>query len=161
MNGFIANAVSLMAIVITMLTGSYFTVKSTQSTWYDCIKPWFTPPSVVFPIAWTILYVLLFLLLSKNLLLENWVKVGLLGVVLVLHVLWCYFYFGRRQVLTGVIVIGLLNVVNVAMLWVIVNGNRQERSFDLWMFVPHVIWILFATLLNVGSMNKLGECIVI
>lgn len=159
-NALFSNGISLLLIVSTMILGSYFTMKNTKSAWYDCIKPWYTPPAVVFPIAWTILYILLFFFLSRSILLGRWVKVGLMGCVLLLHVLWCYRYFGERQVGEGLLLIGLLNVINVLMVYVIVTMGEDvdEMRSDLWMFVPHVGWIIFATLLNAGSLGKLNEC---
>jgi len=151
---------SATLVIMTMFLGSYFTMKTTTSKWYDCIKPWYTPPSVVFPVAWTILYVLLFLFLVRTLDGKKWVKVFLLVMVLIIHVVWCNRYFGEKQVQEGFWVIVLLNVVNGVMLWMIVTSVQmeQDRNIELGLYVPHVAWILFATLLNYGSLQRIQEC---
>jgi tryptophan-rich sensory protein len=59
--------ISAFSIILTSYIGSIFTRKNVNTKWYDCIKPIITPPNYVFPIVWTILYILLFFVF-KNIL---------------------------------------------------------------------------------------------
>ena len=59
--------ISSIAIISTAFIGSQFTKSNVNIQWYECIKPNITPPKYIFPIVWTILYILLAIIL-KNIL---------------------------------------------------------------------------------------------
>lgn len=59
--------ISSIAIISTAFIGSQFTKSHVDTQWYECIKPNITPPKYIFPIVWTILYILLAIIL-KNIL---------------------------------------------------------------------------------------------
>ncbi|MBU0585942.1 tryptophan-rich sensory protein, partial [Candidatus Micrarchaeota archaeon] len=51
--------VCILAVGITAYFGSLFTAPSIASGWYEIIKPDIAPPNFVFPIVWTVLYLMI------------------------------------------------------------------------------------------------------
>lgn len=114
--------------------------------WYEGLaKPSFTPPNWLFPVAWTILYIMIAL--------AGWLAwragglstaVAVWGAALVFNALWSYLMFGRHD-------IGLA-LVDVVALWVAVaafiaaSWTLDHRAALL--FVPYLLWVSFAALLN-------------
>ena len=41
-------------------------MKATKSRWYQCIRPSITPPNIVFPVVWTVLYILIAFALAQT-----------------------------------------------------------------------------------------------
>lgn len=115
-------------------------------TWYAGLaKPSWTPPSAIFPIAWTILYVMIAL--------AGWyawrtqgfgAAVIVWGVQLVVNAVWSYLMFGRHDIALafGDIVLLLAAIVAfIALTW------RRSRAAAL-LFVPYLLWVVFAAALN-------------
>ena len=51
--------ISVSSILLTIILGKNFTRTNTNTLWFRCIKSDITPPNYIFPIVWTILYILL------------------------------------------------------------------------------------------------------
>jgi tryptophan-rich sensory protein len=167
--------IAFTTVLFTSLFGQYFTYGSTKSPWFACIKPELTPPSFLFPLAWTILYVLLAIAFARVLSEENsgensgentgdtwfgWDKhkiqtIGFFLITFVLNVLWCYLYFGKQQILQALMVLFLMVWVGVMML---ANAWQKSDLVSVSLLTPYVLWILFATLLNFLSLRNSMNC---
>lgn len=116
--------------------------------WYPfLIKPALTPPDVAFPIAWGIIYLLMGI--SAGLILTSCsprrhAVMGLWYAQLLFNFLWSILFFTLRSPLLGMIDIVVLDVLVVVY---IVHSARVRRA-AAWLFVPYLLWILFATYLN-------------
>lgn len=130
--------------------GSIFTANSVNSSWYIENKPSFTPPNVVFPIVWTILYFLIALSLYFS-----WINSGLnkkknvaavFGVNLVLNVLWSYLFFGIQKSLFAFVDIILIWFTIITM--ILVAGKIDRKAG--WLLVPYLVWVSFAGILNLA-----------
>lgn len=145
----------LIACIVLCLAigtaGSYFTQPEIP-TWYASLaKPAWTPPNIVFPIAWTTLYVLI--ALSLWLL---WDRVapsparstalGWFAVQLALNAIWSPIFFGAHATVTALIVIVLLFVAIVMTIRATLPLNRIAA----WLLVPHALWVAYASSLNAG-----------
>lgn len=129
--------------------GSIFTSQGTGSDWYKSIKPSITPPSVVFPIAWSILFFLIALSLyicwtnTDNK--EERITVGIVfGVNFVLNIIWCILYFALKNPKLAFFDIILLLASIVSMLLLSLKINH--KSF--WLLMPYFLWVCFASILN-------------
>lgn len=136
------------------------TMTATRSKWYECIKPSITPPSIVFPIAWSILYTLIAISLANAFLLPaSSAKTMLLlgfAVNLTLNVAWSFLYFGKRNIKGALVVIVLLWL---SILWIVVMSYKlHERKWKAHILVPYLLWVTFATVLNTMSLMKEKEC---
>lgn len=152
MEALLAYTIAIIAMITTSALGSVFTYKSTRSPWYQCIKPSITPPSIVFPIVWSILYILLAIAFGRLLLEGNPWVISLFVINLILNVTWCLFYFALKMPVVALTqIIGIIGVV-IAIL--IVSGDKVAK----YLIIPYLLWICFATVLNSLSIPKVKGC---
>ena len=126
------------------LLGSYIQGPALKEWYPYLVKSTLTPPSIVFPIAWSILYILIGLSLGTMISRGDMGLVKLWLIQLLLNFLWSALFFGMRSPLLGFITILLLDVVVFA--YIIYALGR--RSSAMWLFIPYFLWLLFATYLN-------------
>lgn len=119
-----------------------------QQDWYPfLLKPALTPPDYVFPIAWSIIYLLMGI--SAGLILTSGVRarrsaMTLWYVQLAFNFLWSILFFTFRSPLLGLIDIVVLDILVIAY----ITRSARIRRAAAWLFVPYLLWILFATYLN-------------
>ena len=109
------------------------------------VQPPLSPPSIVFPIVWTILYVLMgisYYLLKNPSKKEKIIYFVQLGV----NALWSVFFFIGKFYLFSFIWIILLDVLVIFMIGIFYHNNKASAYLQ----IPYLIWILFATYLNLG-----------
>ena len=143
----------------TMLTAyicSVFTHSGIKE-WYDGVeKPFLTPPNIVFPIAWSILYVLI--MISTFMVLRdadsfNRKKANNLFIVqLFLQILWCFTFFAQGHLGLGFAIILLLDMCVFAMIVVYAKANKLAS----YMLYPYYWWLLFASFMNFNFVYKYG-----
>ena len=134
-----------------------------SNDWFAALeKPAAMPPSLAFPIAWTILYVLLGLALALILHARGArgrpAAIAFFLVQLALNYAWSPIFFGAHQVGAALIVIVAMFVLAAitALLF-----TRIRRLAGLLM-VPYLAWLLFAAFLNwqIGVLNPDAGAIV-
>ncbi|KAJ5079077.1 peripheral-type benzodiazepine receptor [Anaeramoeba ignava] len=138
------NFILIFTPVIGGFTVSRFS-NSGNTKWYQKLhKPKFTPPSYVFPVAWTILYLLIGIVLNREFQKENY-KIFLLSIFqLVLNFIWPFFFFKKQKPFVGLIIISLLISV-VALIFV---SLLFVDFVGALIFAPYLAWLSFAFLLN-------------
>ena len=111
-------------------------------------KPFLSPPSITFPIAWSILYILMgisYEILEVNSLIDfktNLIYYLQLGV----NLLWSIFFFVLKWRFFSFLWILLLLVLVIIM---IINFYKKNKITGL-LQVPYLLWVAFATYLNLG-----------
>lgn len=116
---------------------------------YDTlIKPVLSPPSIVFPIAWTILYILMGvsygILKSHNLIDKEANMIYYLQ--LIFNAFWSIIFFVFKSRLFAFFwIIALLIFVG----YMIVLFFRKNKIAGL-LQIPYFIWLLFASYLNIA-----------
>jgi translocator protein len=146
---------SFIAVYATAAFGSSFTKKGVNSFWYLTVKPSITPPDWVFPIAWNIIFFLIFLALyfflaeSFNKKFHSKIEI-LFAVNLMLNFLWSYFYFELRNPIFAFFdLLALLFTI----VMIICGSWKKNRKVSI-LLIPYLIWILFAGVLNFLSIFK-------
>lgn len=134
--------VFLALVSLAAVTGSQFM----PGPWYETLtKPWWTPPKWLFPIAWTILYIMIAVAGWRVWQAEGVgpaLMVWALG--LVFNAAWSWLMFGEKQ-------IGWALADLVAM-WLtvaafIVLALPVDRTAAL-LFAPYLVWVSYAGALN-------------
>ena len=138
------------SVILVSFMGSYFTQQSSKSIWYEKTKPKFTPPSYIFPIVWTILYVLLGFALTRVLDSNDKVLTMIFYLNLIMNITWCYFYFYKKNINYAFINILLILVTSLAII------SLTKDKIVIKLVSPYVLWIMFATLLNYYSRNNIN-----
>ena len=120
--------------------------------WYaGLVKPSWTPPPLVFPIAWTVLYILMAVSLWRlwDLEARSAARTRVLiwfAVQLALNALWSPVFFGWHGTKTAlVIIVGLLLAIAAPM----IAASRADRP-AAWLLTPYLLWVAYATTINIG-----------
>ena len=119
-------------------------------------KPALSPPAIVFPIAWAVLYALMGISAARIYLMPPSVarSRGLLLflVQLAFNFFWSILFFNLQNF--GLAFLWLA-VLWVLILWMILTFRRVDRT-AAWLQVPYLLWVTFAGYLNcsVWMLNK-------
>lgn len=140
----------IVPVIICFLIGftaSYFQ-KDAIETWYPYLdKPDLTPPNIVFPIAWSIIYLCMGISIGL-ILISNALKkkelTSLFIIQLLLNFAWSILFFYFQNPLLGLIDILLLDIC----VTVYAIKSYPVKKVSSILFWPYIIWIYFATYLN-------------
>lgn len=138
-------------IFITLLIGvipSIFVYRNIEN--YKLLsKPPLSPPSFIFPIVWTIIYILLAISFYRVMNTHNNKKSEaklIYFIQLVVNALWTPIFFGFNEYFLAFLWIIMLILLVVIML--ITFFKIDKISF--YLNIPYIIWLLFASYLNFG-----------
>ena len=134
---------TILCLAVGMI-GSYIQSPAIEQWYPTLIKSLLTPPAIVFPIAWTVLYIMMGLSLSVLIDRGEISLVRLWLLQLIVNFLWSVAFFALRSPLMGLIVILILDVL-VFTYTVYAFGRSSAAG---WLFVPYMAWLLFATYLT-------------
>lgn len=112
-------------------------------------QPPFAPPKMLFPIAWTILYLLMgisYYLFQKNTKIENKQETIVYYVQLFVNALWSIIFFVWKWRLFAIIWIVLLDLLVLLMIGLF----YRKVKISAYLNIPYLLWILFATYLTIG-----------
>lgn len=147
MKKFISLLIPVLICFLVGWTASYFQFDSMRS-WYPLLnKSALTPPDMIFPIAWGIIYLcmgisagLVFLSDTKN---RNRL-LSLFIVQLFFNFLWSILFFYFRNPLLGFIDILILDIL----VSIYAIKSYKASKIASLLFLPYIAWIYFATYLN-------------
>lgn len=112
-------------------------------------KPFLAPPGFIFPIVWTILYILMgissYLIYKENDYYSN-CALKIYGINLFLNFLWSPIFFGLNLRLFALVWIIVLDLVIIYMIICFYKINKKAAYLQ----IPYLIWSLFATYLNLA-----------
>lgn len=134
--------ISFSTVAILVLVSMILT-KDTMSFYENIVKPKLAPPPILFPIVWTILYIILAITLYRFK--DNKTIKRLLISNLVINVIWPILFFRFKLLFVSIIWIVLLIVSLVVTLLKIYKEDKVFAFVNL----PYLLWLLFATYLNI------------
>lgn len=112
-------------------------------------KPPLSPPGIVFPIAWTVLYTLMSIaavIVAKLNDLDKGKALRLFIIQLVINYIWPIIFFGFSAPKIALVWLLLLIVAVLLTARAFFSVSRTAG----WLLVPYIIWLLFAFYLNFG-----------
>ena len=115
----------------------------------DLIQPSFSPPALLFPIAWSILYLLMGIAyyLFKTKYNGNTKKEGKLYYIqLFINALWSIIFFVLKWRFVAIIWILLLLILIVDLASIF----KSKYRISYYLFIPYILWVMFATYLTIG-----------
>lgn len=129
-------------VLLAALTGMMFR----PGVWYASLnKPAWTPPNWMFPVVWTVLYVMIAI--------AGWLVWSAVGfgpllwlwfAQLVLNMAWSWIFFGRKNMALGFVDILLLMMLIIA--FIIISAIVVPLASLL--FMPYLAWVMLAAALN-------------
>ena len=131
----------IVAVILAAALGSMASTTAGTDSWYLLLnKSELNPPSYVFGIVWPILYVLM--MVSAFL---AYRRIFLIFIVqLFFNAAWSWLFFRFQMPLIALLDIYLLIAINIYIL----NLMYKENKLAFFLFIPYVIWISFASYLN-------------
>ena len=140
---------SLFYLFLPLLLGSLVGLLISNSIDYtELIKPPFAPPKIFFPIAWSIIYLLMgisWFLLNKNDLADADDALIYYSQLLI-NLLWSIIFFLFKWRFIAVIWIILLDIVVYYMLYLF----SKKDKLTVFLNIFYALWITFATYLTIG-----------
>lgn len=138
-----------VSILIPLALGGIVGFLISGSMDYDMLnQPPLSPPAILFPIVWTILYIMMGISFGKlkvEGVLDSDAKL-IYYVQLVVNLLWPIAFFVLKWRLFSFIWLLLLVALVVLM---IINFYRRDKTAGL-LQIPYLAWIIFASYLNIG-----------
>ncbi len=115
----------------------------------EVTRPPLSPPSWLFPVVWTLLYVLMgissYLIYEKKDV-ERKKALTFYAIQLAINFMWPIFFFGFDAYLFSFI---LLIILWIFVLLTIISFYRINKTAGLIM-IPYLLWLTFAAYLNLG-----------
>jgi tryptophan-rich sensory protein len=135
----------LLYIFITLFIGGIPSISViTNNVYPSLVKPPLSPPGILFPIVWTILFILMGI--SIYLVRDNKDLRKIYFIQLFINALWTPIFFGLNNYLFALIWLILLLVTVIIMLYKFYKENKTSCYLN----IPYLIWLLFALYLNTG-----------
>lgn len=122
----------------------------------NAVQPVFTPPDVVFPIVWTILYALMGIGMARVQLFGTLpgkaIADNLFLSQLIVNFFWPLVFFNAQAYGLALAFLGVLWVLTAQMLLVFRKQDRLAGNLQ----IPYLLWLSFAALLNeqVWQLNR-------
>lgn len=140
-----------IAIAIPVLVGFISGIISSgaRGTYEEMIKPSFSPPGYIFPIVWTILYILMgissYLVVQTDT--DEELKkraIALYVIQLVLNFFWPILFFNFHLYLFSFLWLVVLIVFIIMMIRAFYDVNKLAAYLQ----IPYLLWCVFASVLN-------------
>ena len=144
------NSSLILSLIISLGTGIFsgFITREDTATLFDAIeKAPLTPPSVVFPIVWTILFALMGVsayLIFKGECKYRSLSLSLYGMQLLFNFFWSIIFFKFVQLDIAFIWLILLWLMVIAMATTFYKCNKTAAFLQ----IPYIVWLTFAAYLN-------------
>ena len=135
-------------LIPVIVGGAVGLITSNAINYNDLIQPAFAPPSFLFPIVWTILYVLMgvsYGILENKALVDAEIN-SIYYLQLTVNVLWSFIFFVFKWRLFAFIWILILDALVIDM---IIKFYKKDKTAGL-LQIPYLLWISFATVLNLA-----------
>lgn len=141
----------LISLAVSLGTGalSVLLTMGGMSEYVNLYKPPLSPPGWLFPVVWTILYILMGIaayLIWESEGEDKQSALSLYGIQLILNGAWSVFFFGRGAY--------FLALADLLLLWLAIyltiKQFRQLNEIAAKLLIPYLIWVTFAGYLNLA-----------
>lgn len=144
-----------LAIIIPLTVGglSAFLTRDAMKTFSNLNQPPLSPPSWLFPVVWTILFILMgissyIIYNSKNTYFYEEREKSLIYYVvqLIFNFIWSLLFFNMKWFVFSFI---WLLVLWVLILLLMINAKKVNK-ISFYLLIPYVLWVTFAGYLNLS-----------
>lgn len=147
-------ATLILALLIPLLIGGISAVLSRKgmAAYESMSKPPLSPPAWVFPVAWTILYIMMglasyFVMVSDADRQTKIIALVLYFVQLAMNFMWSIVFFNWEQYLLAFIWLIIMWAIVIICAFKFYSAARISG----YMMIPYIVWLTFAAYLNMGS----------
>jgi len=141
----------IVSIAISLGVGalSGYLTKDSMSLYQELVKPPLTPPGWIFPVVWTILFVLMgisaYLIYVSDSKDKNQ-ALQIYAIQLMLNFIWSLAFFNMQAYLLAFVILILLWISIIAMIKSFYEINPLAGKLQ----VPYLLWVTFAGYLNLA-----------
>ena len=137
-----------LQIFLPLILGSLVGLLINSSMDYANLnQPPLSPPGIVFPIAWSILYLLMgirYYLYRKNYKDNKTIVPHYLN--LYFNLTWTFIFFVFK--LRGLSILWIIILIGIVLL--LIKEFWQTKRASAYCFILYLLWLIFATYLNIG-----------
>ena len=142
MKKILKNNVVIVGLTILLPGIISLIIKDSFSIYKNLVQPKFSPPSYLFPIAWSILYILMSI--AAIFVKENNKCLKTYYFQLFLNIIWTPIFFLFNNYLLALIDLFLLLGSVLYMTYLFYKENNKT----IYLLIPYILWLLFALYLN-------------
>lgn len=136
-------------ILIPVIVGGIVGLIISSSIDYNSLKiPFLSPPSILFPIVWTILYIIMGIsygILKSSSLEDSKIKI-IYYLQLFVNAMWSIIFFTFKWRLFAFIWLLILDILVIIMIFKFYSKSKISGLLQ----IPYLLWILFASYLNLS-----------
>jgi len=141
----------IVSIAISLGVGalSGYMIKDSMSLYQALVNPPLTPPGWIFPVVWTILYILMGISVYLIYISDSKEKVQALqiyAIQLMLNFIWSLVFFNMQAYLLAFVILLFLWLSIIAMIKIFYEINPLAAKLQ----VPYLLWVTFAGYLNLA-----------
>ncbi len=143
----------LINIAIPLAVGfiSGFITSNTVEIFEQLVKPPLSPPAILFPIVWTILYILMgissylvYVSGAKSEQKQTVMKIN--AAQLFFNFFWSIIFFGLSLYYVGFVWI----IILIALVVLLIIKSKPISKYSAYLLIPYLAWISFAAYLNLA-----------
>lgn len=149
-------AVIVITILFIINGGLMYKYSPKPDKWYsDLKKSPLNPPSYVFGIAWTILYILIFISYTIGLSQIDYIYWIIPIIQLLLNFAYSPVFFYYKQLLGAAVLTTIILIMTLITMYIF----STKSFYAVLLLIPYVLWLLFANYLawSVYALNKNKE----
>lgn len=143
----------LISLVISLGTGGLaaFLTRNGMAVYETLNKPVLSPPAWVFPVVWTILYILMgisayLIYQTEHNKEEKEQALSLYGFQLFFNFLWAIVFFGFQNQILAFVVLVILWLLIIMM----IKSFNAINPLAAKLQIPYLLWVTFAGYLNLA-----------
>lgn len=140
---------NIFYLTLPLILGTLIGFLTSSSIDYKTlVKPPLSPPSILFPIIWTIIYILMgisYYLFKKNSY-NNKLESIIYYIQLLINLSWSIIFFTLKLRFFSIIWILIL----IIFIYLLITLFKQQNKTSAYLLIPYLIWCIFATYLNIG-----------
>ena len=140
---------NIFYILFPLFIGTIISTFITNNIDYQILKkPPLAPPSILLPIIWSILYLLIgisYYLYKKNTYTDK-IEIIIYYTQLLVNALWSIIFFTLKLRFFSIIWILIL----VILIYTLITLFLQKYKTSAYLLIPYLIWCIFATYLTIG-----------
>ena len=144
----------IVSVLIALAVGglSALATKGNMDIYSEIVKPPLSPPTVLFPIVWSVLYVLMGISAGRIYVAH---KCGnedacsaltVYAINLAVNFLWSILFFNLRIFLISAVWLALLIAIIITM----IVKFKNIVPWTGWLQIPYLVWCCFALYLNIA-----------
>ena len=137
-------------IFTPIILGVIVSIFIDSSSTYNVInKPILSPPGIVFPIVWSIIYLLIgisYYLFKKNYIYDDRQVSIVYYISLFINITWSIIFFTFKAYFISIIWIIILDIL----VYYLISLYKEKYELSYKLNIPYLIWILFVTYLTIG-----------